>query len=218
MPADHPAAVVFDNDGLLLDTEEAWTRAESELFRRHGGEFTMEHKRDLIGSSHHIAAAKLERMLDEPGRGAELLDELHELVMGEVTHDVPPRPGAVDLVGALLDAGTPVAVASNSARDFLDRVLRTSGMDGRIPLTVAGDEVPQPKPAPDIYLEACRRLGVAPEDAVALEDSPTGAAAAKAAGMKVVGVPYLPDIEIPGADVLAGSLADREVWRACGLP
>lgn len=218
MPADSPAAVVFDNDGLLLDTEEAWTRAESELFRRYGGEFTMEHKRDLIGSSHHIAAAKLELMLDAPGRGEQLLDELHRLVMGEVTHDVPPRPGAVDLVNALLDAGTPVAVASNSAREFLDAVLRTSGMDGRIPLTVAGDEVAQPKPAPDIYLEACRRLGVAPEAAVALEDSPTGAAAAKAAGMKVIGVPYLPDIEIPGADLIAGSLADREVWQACGLP
>jgi HAD superfamily hydrolase (TIGR01509 family) len=218
VPADRPAAVVFDNDGLLLDTEEAWTRAERELFRRHGGEFTIEHKRDLIGSSHHIAAAKLERMLDAPGRGAEILDELHDLVMAEVTHDVPPRPGAVDLVAALLDAGTPVAVASNSPREFLDAVLRTSGMDGRIPLTVAGDEVPQPKPAPDVYLEACRRLGVAPEAAVALEDSPTGAAAAKAAGMRVIGVPYLPDMEIPGADLVAGSLADREVWAACGLP
>jgi HAD superfamily hydrolase (TIGR01509 family) len=212
-----PDAVVFDNDGLLLDTEEAWTRAESELFRRHGGTFTMDHKRDLIGSSHTIAAGKLEVMLGQPGEGLRLMGELHDLVMAEATHDVEPRPGAVALVDALAAAGIPVAVASNSPRAFLDLVLQTSGMASRFAITVAGDEVPRPKPAPDIYLEACRQLGADPARAIGIEDSPTGAQAAKAAGLTVIGVPYLPDLEIPPADLVAPSLADPAVLEAVGL-
>jgi beta-phosphoglucomutase-like phosphatase (HAD superfamily) len=90
-------------------------------------------------------------------------------------------------------------------------------MAGRFAITVAGDEVPNPKPAPDIYLEACRRLGADPAASVGLEDSPTGAAAAKAAGLTVIGVPYLPEIKVPMADVVAGSLADDLVLATVGL-
>lgn len=212
-----PAAVVFDNDGLLLDTEHAWTRAETELFRRHGSTFTYEHKRDLIGTSHTIAAGKLEVMLDAPGDGVALMDELHALAMLEAAHEIEPRPGAVALVDALNDAGIPIAVASNSQREFLDLVLGTAGVADKFTVTVAGDEVPRPKPWPDIYLEACRRLGADPTESVGLEDSPTGAQAAKAAGLTVIGVPYLPDIEIPPADIVAASLADAVVLEAVGL-
>jgi HAD superfamily hydrolase (TIGR01509 family) len=216
-PPPRPQAVVFDCDGLLLDTETAWTRAESELFRRHGSTFTMDHKRDLIGSSHTVAAGKLEVMLDQPGEGEALITELHDLVMEEATHDVEPRPGAVALVDALRDAGIPIAVASNSPRAFLDQVLATAGVADRFAHTVAGDEVEHPKPAPDIYLEACRRLHADPERSVGLEDSPTGAQAAHAAGLYVIGVPYLPDMEVPLADLTTGSLADAVVLEAVGL-
>jgi HAD superfamily hydrolase (TIGR01509 family) len=212
-----PDAIVFDNDGLLLDTEEAWTRAETELFRRHGSTFTFAHKRELIGSSHTVAAGKLEVMLDQPGHGLELMAELHALVMAEAAHDVEPRPGAVALVDALREAGIPIAVASNSPRAFLDQVLRTAGVADRFAVTVAGDEVPNPKPAPDIYLEACRRLGADPARSVGIEDSPTGAEAARAAGLTVIGVPYLADMEIPAADVVATSLADTIVSETVGL-
>jgi HAD superfamily hydrolase (TIGR01509 family) len=212
-----PDAIVFDNDGLLLDTEEAWTRAETELFTRHGATFTFDHKRDLIGTSHTIAAGKLELMLGRPGQGLALMDELHQLVMAEAEHGVEPRPGAVALVDGLLAAGIPVAVASNSPRAFLDRVLRTAGMAERFAVTVAGDEVANPKPAPDIYLEACRRLGADPTKSVGLEDSPTGAQAAKAAGLTVIGVPYLADMEIPAADITTASLADAIVSETVGL-
>jgi HAD superfamily hydrolase (TIGR01509 family) len=212
-----PAAVVFDNDGLLLDTEEAWTRAETTLFANHGSTFTYEHKRDLIGSSHTIAAGKLEVMLEQPGNGEALMNELHALVMVEARHDVEPRPGAVALVDALNAAGIPIAVASNSQRAFLDMVLATAGVAGKFAVTVAGDEVPRPKPWPDIYLEACRRLGAEPASSVGLEDSPTGAEAAKAAGLTVIGVPYLADIEIPAADIVTASLADAVVLEAVGL-
>ena len=97
------AAVLFDNDGLTLDTEPAWTRAETTLFARHGSTFTMEHKRSLLGTAPPVAAAKLEAMLGVPG---DVLNaELHELVLVEVAAGVEPMPGAVDLLSALRAAG-----------------------------------------------------------------------------------------------------------------
>jgi HAD superfamily hydrolase (TIGR01509 family) len=215
-----PNAVVFDNDGLLLDTEEAWTRAEQTLFAGLGREFTVEHKRTLIGSSRSLAAAKLETILQRPGEGEALMDELHELVMEEALQGVAPRPGAVELLARLTDAAIPLAVASNSERAFLERTLGGAGLlhDGPFAAIVSANDVEHPKPAPDIYREACARLGVAPADAVALEDSPIGVASAAAAGMFVIGVPYFPGSEIAGASMLAESLADPAVARALGLP
>jgi HAD superfamily hydrolase (TIGR01509 family) len=212
-----PQAVVFDCDGLLLDTEHAWTRAEATLFAGHGVAFDADHKRELIGSSHAVAAAKLEVMLHAPGQGRALMAELHELVMAEALHDILPRPGALELADALRAAGIAIAVASNSPRAFLDRVLRTSGAADRFAVTVAGDEVEHPKPAPDIYLAACRRLHADPARSVGLEDSPIGALAAHAAGLTVIGVPFLPDMEIAAADLLATALDDPVVLEACGL-
>jgi HAD superfamily hydrolase (TIGR01509 family) len=210
-------AAVFDNDGLLLDTEEAWTRAEVRLFAGHGSTFTMDHKRDLIGSSHTVAATKLEAMLGLPGQGVALRDELVVLVHEEaLAEPILPRPGAVELLDALGAAGVPIGLASNSLRSFVDLVLASAGVADRFQVVVSGDEVARPKPAPDLYLAACAGLGVDPADAVALEDSPTGVAAARAAGMRVVGVPYLAGIVLD-ADVVAGSLADDAVHAALGL-
>jgi HAD superfamily hydrolase (TIGR01509 family) len=212
------AAVVFDNDGLLLDTEEAWTRAEVTLFARRDRVFTVEHKRSLIGSARAAAAAKLEAMLGRDGEGETLMDELHELVMEEVLAGVEPRPGALELIERLSDAGVPVAVASNSQREFVQRTLGGAGLlDGRFATVVSVEDVVHPKPAPDIYLEACRRLGAEPGACAALEDSPTGVASAAAAGMYVVGVPYFAGAQLPGSDLLVGSLADPAVPAALGL-
>jgi HAD superfamily hydrolase (TIGR01509 family) len=215
-----PSAVVFDNDGLLLDTEEAWTRAERTLFARVGRTFTMEHKRTLIGSSRSMAAVKLESMLERPGQGETLMDELHELVMQEALQGVEPRPGALELLARLTDAGVQLAVASNSEREFLERTLAGAALlrDGPFAVIVSATDIEHPKPAPDIYLEACRRLGVEPATAVALEDSPIGVAAAAAAGMFVIGVPYFAGAQLPGAGLLVDSLADPAVARALGLP
>jgi HAD superfamily hydrolase (TIGR01509 family) len=215
-----PSAVVFDNDGLLLDTEEAWTRAEQTLFAGLGREFTVEHKRTLIGSSRSLAAQKLETMLERPGAGEALMDELHELVMEEALQGVAPRPGALALLERLTDAAIPLAVASNSERAFLERTLGGAGLldGGPFAAIVSANDIEHPKPAPDIYLEACARLGVAPGDAAALEDSPIGVASAAAAGMFVIGVPYFAGTQIAGASMLADSLADSSVARALGLP
>ena len=211
-------AVVFDNDGLLLDTEEAWTRAEEQLFERHGSSFTIEHKRALIGSSRSTAAGMLEAMLGRLGAGEELVDELHELVMEEALAGAPPRPGALELLGALSAAGLPLGLASNSTREFVDRVLGLSGvLDGQFEVVVTADDVERPKPAPDLYLAACGALGTAPERTAALEDSPPGVAAAVAAGLFVVAVPYFPDTPIEGASLHAESLADPRVAEVLGL-
>jgi HAD superfamily hydrolase (TIGR01509 family) len=215
-----PSAAIFDNDGLLLDTEEAWTRAEQTLFAGLGREFTVEHKRILIGSSRALAATKLETILEHPGEGEALMDELHELVMQEALQGVAPRPGAIALLARLTAAGMALAVASNSERAFLERTLGSAGLldGGPFAAIVSANDIEHPKPAPDIYLEACRRLSVEPREAVALEDSPIGVASAAAAGMFVIGVPYFAGAKIPGASMLADSLADASVARALGLP
>ncbi len=209
-----PVAVVFDNDGLLLDTEEAWTRAEETLFARRGRVFTIDHKRDIIGSARDEAAAKLERMLDAPGEGQALMDELHGLVMVEAQQPVALRPGAPALIELLQAAQVPMAVASNSPRAFLDLVLHGAGLAGPaspFAATIAGDEVANPKPAPDIYLAACAALGADPAACVAFEDSATGVTAARAAGVHVVGVPYFADGELPEADAVAPTLDDPSI-------
>lgn len=212
-----PAAVIFDNDGLALDTEAAWTRAEKVLFARRHVEFTMEHKRALLGTSPAACALKLEAMLGSPtGSGPELVRELHHQMLSELEAETSPMPGLLALLDALRAAAIPVALASNSPRELIERGLLGSGLQRAFAVTVAGDEVEHPKPAPDVYLAAAAGLGADPARCVALEDSPVGVAAARAAGMRVIGVPSVPGVVVE-ADVVATSLADDAVWSALGL-
>jgi HAD superfamily hydrolase (TIGR01509 family) len=214
----HPSpAVVFDCDGVLLDSETAWTRAETRLFARYGKTYGVEEKRLLIGGSLEETAGALEGLLERPGGSEDLKHELLELAAEEFAGPVEPMPGALELVAELRQLGRPMAVASNSERRLVDLALNGSGLAGTFEVVVAGNEVPNPKPAPDIYLEACRRLGTSSEEAVAVEDSPRGAAAARAARMFVIGIPYLPELELE-ADLLATSLEDPAVRSALGLP
>lgn len=212
-----PEAVCFDNDGLLLETETAWTRAEVELFGRRGRAFTDDHKRYMIGSAGAVGARKLEEMLELPGQAWALWDELHQLVMDELPRGIDPMPGAFELVDALRVHGMPVALVSNSARDFVELALATAGVGDRFDVVLTRDDVSEGKPAPDLYLAACRALGVAPAAAIGLEDTATGVASVKAAGMTAVGVPSFPGVALDEADLLAPSLADPAVHRLLGL-
>ena len=124
-----PAAVVFDCDGLLLDTEDCWTRAETELFARHGRVFTPAHKRLLLGKAGDPAAAILADALGQPGRGQALTVELLELALTEVARGAAPRPGAAELVEELR-GGVPLGLASNSPRAMVDLALE-GGWAGR---------------------------------------------------------------------------------------
>ena len=212
-----PACVVFDCDGLLLETESAWTRAEVALYARHGVEFTAQHKRDLLGTAGRESAGWLERHLGLPGEGEALAAEMRELVLGELEQGAPARPGALELLEALRAQGTPVGLASNSFRAFVEAALAPLGLAERFGSVLSFEEVEHPKPAPDVYLESCSRLGADPADSVALEDSPTGVAAAAAAGMFVVAVPSMEGVDLSAAHLIAPSLADEAVWRAVGL-
>jgi HAD superfamily hydrolase (TIGR01509 family) len=209
-----PDAVVFDNDGLLLDTESVWTRAEQDLFERRGIEFTAEHKRELVGTSAAIAGGILEQRLAEPGRAPALIDELNELVVAELEHGVEAMVGARELLHDLKRRGTPIGLVSNSPPAFVQRSLEIVGFADRFDAVISAHEVAAPKPAPEPYLEACRRLGVEPGPSViALEDSPTGVASARAAGLTVIGVPSLDGIELAEAHLIAESLLDEVVVR-----
>lgn len=212
MPPKLPDAVVFDNDGLLLDTESVWTRAEQDLFRRRGAEFSPADKRELVGTSAEIAGGLLERRLGEPGRAAELIEELNVLVLAELEHGVEAMIGARELLHELKQRGTPIALVSNSPLVFIVRSLQLVGFEDHFDVVLSAHEVVAPKPAPDPYLEACRRLGVeAGPGVVALEDSPTGVAAARAAGLTVIGVPSIEGVVLEEAHHLAESLRDEIV-------
>jgi HAD superfamily hydrolase (TIGR01509 family) len=213
-----PDAVVFDNDGLLLDTESVWTRAEEDLFERRGLEFTPADKLELVGTSAEIAGGILERRLGEPGRAEELLEELNALVVAELEHGVEAMVGARELLGRLREQGVPIGLVSNSPLRFVKRSIEIVGFEGHFDVVLSAHEVAAPKPAPDPYLEACRRLGVEPgPSVVALEDSPTGVAAARAAGLTVIGVPSVEGVKLDEAHHLAESLLDEIVSRQLSI-
>jgi HAD superfamily hydrolase (TIGR01509 family) len=218
MSVPRPEAVVFDNDGLLLDTESVWTRAEEDLFARRGAEFTAVDKRELVGTSAAIAGRILERRLGEPGRAEALIEELNALVVAELEHGVEAMVGARELLECLRERGTPIGLVSNSPLVFVRRSLEIVGFHDVFDVVLSAHEVAAPKPAPDPYLEACRRLGVeAGPSVVALEDSPTGVAAARAAGLSVIGIPSVEGVALEEAHHIAASLRDSVVLERLAI-
>lgn len=212
-----PHAAIFDTDGLLLDTEGLWTRAQEALFARWDRTFTSEHKLTFVGVSGPAAARRYEELLEAPGSGEEILDELHELAVREAAAGGEPMPGARELLAALAEAGMRLGLVSNSPLEWVESVLGPSGLADRFAVRLTPDEGLAHKPEPALYLEACRRLRAEPARSVALEDTATGVAAAKAAGLVTIGVPSVPGVDLAGADLVAPSLTDAAVWRALGL-
>ena len=201
-------AVIFDMDGLLLDTETLWHAAETDLFRRHGGEFTWDDKMAVIGTSYDFTSVYFADRLGLPrDRGPALVTEMLELMHERVRRQVDARPGAVELVARLRELeGVALGLASNSPRFLVDDALATAGMADAFDTIVTSDDVEHAKPAPDIYLLACERLGVDPSNALALEDSASGITAAKAAGLTVIGVPQYAETDASAADHVVDSL------------
>lgn len=201
-------AVIFDLDGLLLDTETLWALAESELFRRHGQEFTHEDQLAVMGTGMQFSACYYaERLGEEASRGSELVDEMHGYMLAELQREVLARPGAVELVDRLR-GHVALGLASNSARELVDAALATASLADAFEVIVTAQDVEHPKPAPDIYLLACSRLGVLPVDALALEDSAPGIAAAKAAGLTCIAVPQFAETDVSVADRVIDSLEE----------
>jgi HAD superfamily hydrolase (TIGR01509 family) len=209
-----PDGVVFDCDGLLVDTEPSWEDAEAAMFVRRGLVLDAELRAGFIGISSRDAAAKMAGLFDAPGTEAALYDELLAAVTGLIESQATAMPGALAVVAAVRAAGLRVAVASNSPEPIVRAALLRAGLADAFDAVVPVEAVGRPKPAPDLYLTACRRLGTSPGRTVAFEDSLTGLASARGAGLVVVGVPSLAG-DYP-ADWVLGSLAEPAVgeWIA----
>jgi HAD superfamily hydrolase (TIGR01509 family) len=182
------AAVVFDLDGLLLDSEQLWDEAREELARERGGRWHPQAQRDMMGMS----APEWSRYMHDVIGLREPPEEINRLVVERMEalyrERLPLVDGAVEAV-LRLAARWPLGLASSSNRPLIDLALELSGLAQYFRVTVSSEEVARGKPAPDVYLEAARRLGADPRESAAIEDSHNGILAAKRAGMVVVAVP-----------------------------
>ncbi|MFZ2511607.1 MAG: HAD family phosphatase [Gordonia sp. (in: high G+C Gram-positive bacteria)] len=186
-----PAAVLWDMDGTILDTEPIWDLAMDELAERNGVEMTPELRTSTLGNNAVDALTKIydAAHLPESGRDYDA-DEawMVALVVGLFARELPWRPGAVAVLDTIAAAQIPMLLVTNTQREIADVAIKTIGAD-RFVATVCGDEVALGKPAPDIYRRAAQLAGADPHDCLAIEDSPTGAAAAHAAGVPHLVVP-----------------------------
>jgi HAD superfamily hydrolase (TIGR01509 family) len=158
----------------------------------------------------------LERLLDQPGRADRLGAELLELAERRLLTEAEAFAGAPELVDEIRRL-VPIGVASNTPGRLLRGALAYAGLADRFGAVVAADEVSEPKPSPDVYLRACELLDAEPSRSIALEDSPIGVAAARAAGLYVIGIPSMAGVVLE-ADLVATSLTDPDVRRSLGLP
>jgi HAD superfamily hydrolase (TIGR01509 family) len=193
-------AVVFDLDGVLLDTEELWNEARLQIVEERGGRWREDAQRAMMGMSSQEWSRYMHEELgvpDPPGQiSAEVVRRLEELYR----EHLPLIPGALDAVRQLA-ARWRLAIASSSNRPLIDLFLELTGTAGLFRATVSSEEVARGKPAPDVYIEAARRLEVDPARCAALEDSENGIRSAAAAGMKVIAIPN--PVYPPSAEALA---------------
>jgi sugar-phosphatase len=181
-------ALLLDMDGLMVDSEPLWFQVERDFARARGGEWTAELWTGCIGQG---MAHTLRVMREAFGFAIDPERDAAEIVASFIARvgELALKPGCEELVAAARDAGVPRAVASSSARRLVDATLARFALRDRFDAVVTGDCVARPKPAPDIFLEAAARLGVAPAACVVLEDSLAGVRAARAAGMRAIAVP-----------------------------
>jgi HAD superfamily hydrolase (TIGR01509 family) len=199
-----PAAVIFDLDGVLIDSEQRWNEAKEALVRETGGRWRDEAPRRMMGMSSLEWAAYLRDGLGVPMDADAISRDVVRRMEDGYRQGLPLLPGAEEAVRALARRW-PLGLASSANREIIDLVLELSGFGDAFRVTVSSEEVERGKPAPDVYLEAARRLEVAPGDCVAIEDSSSGLRAADAAGMRVIAAPnphYPPD---PDALALAAA-------------
>ena len=202
-------AVVFDLDGVLIQSEEVWDAVRERYVRERGGRYDGEVQRAMMGMSAPEWSAFLAEDAGVPGTPEQINADVVDLMLEAYRRDLPLLPGAAEVVGRLA-ARFPLALASSSNRAIFEEVLRLAGIADCFQATVSSEEVARGKPAPDVYLEAARRLGVAAEHCAAVEDSHAGIRSAHAAGMRVIAIPnpsYPPDDEaLDLADIVLNSL------------
>jgi HAD superfamily hydrolase (TIGR01509 family) len=202
-------AVVFDLDGVIVDSEQVWDEVREEYVREMGGTYTETATRDMMGMSSLEWSRYLADALGVPGTPEEINAAIVERMLARYGEAPPLIPGAVEAVRRCAERW-PLAVASSSNPELIEVVLDAAGLHDVIPVVVSSQEVARGKPAPDVYVEAARRLGVDPHACAAVEDSHNGIRSAKAAGMRVIALPnphFPPDEEaLAQADVVLRSI------------
>ena len=204
-------AVVFDLDGVLLDSEQVWDEARERLAEERGGRWHARAQRDMMGMSSTEWSRYMHETIGLPEPPEEINREVVERLAAAYRENLPALAGAREAVERIATRW-PLGLASSSNRELIDLSLELLGVKDLFAATVSSEEVAHGKPAPDVYLEAARRLNVAPAHAAAVEDSTNGILAAKAAGMRVLAIPnahFPPDPEaLDQADVVLDSLAE----------
>ncbi|HEY8316786.1 MAG TPA: HAD family phosphatase [Gaiellaceae bacterium] len=212
-------AVVFDMDGVLLASEEVWDAVREEYVHERGGRYDVEIQRAMMGMSSREWSRFLHDDADVPEGAEEINVEVVRRMLDAYGEHLPLIPGAVDAVRRLA-ARFPLGLASSSNRELIDTALELADLSQSFSATVSSEEVAHGKPAPDVYLEAARRLGVDPRRCAAVEDSHGGIRSAKSAGMRVIAIPnptYPPDDEaLALADAVIRSLDDLTVAVVSG--
>jgi HAD superfamily hydrolase (TIGR01509 family) len=202
-------AVVFDLDGVLLDTEELWDEARRRLAEERGARWPDDAQRTMMGMSSPEWSRYMHDVIGLSEPPEEISTEVVRRLEALYRERLPLVPGALDAVGRI-GARWPLGIASSSNRPLIDLFLELTGTRELFRATVSSEEVERGKPAPDVYLEAARRLGVDPEGCAAIEDSENGIRSASAAGMRVVAIPnrvFTPSEQaLSHADVVRGSL------------
>jgi HAD superfamily hydrolase (TIGR01509 family) len=203
--------MVFDLDGVLIDSEQVWNAAREELVRERGGTWHEHATADMMGMSSREWSQYMNDRLGVPIDPAAINDEVVRRVMSIYEQGLPLLPHAVETVSEL-SARWPLGLASSSNRPIIELVLARSGLAPRFAVVVSSEEVERGKPAPDVYLAVARGLGVDPKDCVAIEDSTNGVKSAVAAGMRTIAVPnpHFPPAEdaLATAAVVVPSLAE----------
>jgi HAD superfamily hydrolase (TIGR01509 family) len=206
-------AVVFDLDGLLLDTEQLWDEVREQLARERGGRWSGRAQADMMGMSSPEWSRYMHEVVGLAEPPDEIADEVVQRMAARYRERLPLLPAAREAVERLATRG-PLGLASSSNRPLIDLALEAGELTRFFRATVSSEEVPRGKPAPDVYLEACRRLGVDCTRAAAIEDSRNGIRSAHAARMKVVAIPnahFPPDeVSLALADVVLSSLAELD--------
>jgi HAD superfamily hydrolase (TIGR01509 family) len=204
------AAVVFDLDGVLVDSEQVWDDVREQLARERGGRWHPGAQRDMMGMSSPEWSLYMHQTIGLADPPEAIAREVVARMLERYAAGPPWLPGAVDAVRRV-GMRWPLGLASSSNREVIDAVLESGGLTADFAATVSSEEVARGKPAPDVYLEVARRLGVDPRRCVAVEDSHNGIRSAKAAGMACVAIPnphFPPGDAVREADVTLGAIAE----------
>jgi HAD superfamily hydrolase (TIGR01509 family) len=203
-------AVVFDMDGVLLDSEQVWDDVRETLARERGGRWHPGAQRDMMGMSSPEWSRYMHDRIGLREPPAEINDLVVARMLERYAAGPPWLPGAIEAVRRTAEAYV-LGLASSSNRELIDLVLAAGGIDALFRATVSSEEVAAGKPAPDVYLETARRLDVAPAECAAIEDSHNGIRSAKAAGMRCIAIPnahFPPGGAVAEADAVVASLAE----------